>query len=98
MQRRLATLREEGAVIAFWRSDANGQPANNGTKMEAASPGVVHTSPGPLSVCSRGTLHATVIPPKWKGERLWIVAMIGPVAWDDDKVGALRREIIGEAL
>lgn len=31
--------------------------------------GAVHTSPGPLSVYSQGTLHATVLPPKWKGNR-----------------------------
>jgi hypothetical protein len=51
-----------------------------------------------LRICQRGTLHATVVPPKWKGERWWIVAMIGEVAWDDDKCGALTREILGEAV
>jgi hypothetical protein len=97
-RQRLTALRKEGAVIAFWRSDEYGQPSNNGGKIEPAAPGIVHMSPGPLSVCSRGTLHATVVPPKWKGERWWIVAMIGKVAWDDDKCGALKREIIGECI
>ena len=96
-QKRLAVLRQEGATIAFWRSDKNGQPANSGGRIEAAAPGVVHTAPGPLVLCERGTLHATVVPPKWKGERWWIVALIGKVVTDGDKYGALRREILGEA-
>jgi hypothetical protein len=36
-------------------------------------------------------------PEKWKGERLWVVALFGELQFaDDDKVGALEREIIGE--
>ena len=97
-QERLRVAQDAGATIAFWRSDRDGQPANNGGRIEAAAPGVIHTSPGPLSLCSRGTLHATLIPPKWHGDRWWIVAMYGEVAWQDDKCGALRREILGEAL
>jgi hypothetical protein len=59
---------------------------------------VVHTAPGPLNLCNAGTLHATLLPPKWKGERWWVVAMIGEVVGDEEKYGALKREIIGEAL
>ncbi|HZP77499.1 MAG TPA: hypothetical protein VFB45_15250, partial [Pseudolabrys sp.] len=89
-----------GATIAFWRSDARGQPANSGRPIEAAAPGVVHTAPGPLVLCRAGTLHATFLPPKWEGERWWIVAMHGEIVEDgeDNKVGALKREILGEAL
>jgi hypothetical protein len=94
---RLAALRREGATIAFWRSDKNGQSSNGGKKIEPAARGVVHTAPGPLNLCAAGTLHATLLPPKWQGERWWIVALIGEVVGDDDKYGALRREIIGEA-
>ena len=65
---------------------------------EAAAPGVVHTAPGPINLCNAGTLHATLIPPKWKGDRWWIVALLGEVIGDDEKYGALKREIIGEAL
>jgi hypothetical protein len=35
-------------------------------------------------------------PEKWQGERLWVVALYGEVEQQDDKFGALRREIIGE--
>jgi hypothetical protein len=97
-QARLRAAQEAGATLAFWRSDASGQPSNNGGRIEAAAPGVVHTASGPLNLCHRGTLHATLIPPKWKGERWWIVAMHGEVAWEGDKCGALKREILGEAL
>ena len=95
---RLGALRRAGAKIAFWRSDEKGMPSNGGKKIEAAAPGVIHTAPGPLNLCYAGTLHATLIPPKWKGERWWIVGLIGDVVGDGEKFGALRREIIGEAL
>ena len=97
-QKRLTALRSKGATIAFWRSNAEGLPANGGKSIEPAAPGVVHTAPGPLSLCSPGTLHATLLPPQWKGERWWIVALTGKVVHDGDKFGALRREILGEAI
>ena len=46
----------------------------------------------------KGTLHATLIPPKWQGERWWIVALHGKVVGDDEKFGCLEREIVGECL
>ena len=95
---RLAELETQGAKIAFWRSHPTGLPANGGSNVEKAAPGVVHKTAGPLSLCEAGTLHATLIPPKWAGECWWIVALIGEVVGDDDKYGALQREIIGEAL
>jgi hypothetical protein len=87
-----------GATIAFWRSSEKGLPSNGGGKLAPAAPGVIHTAPGPLSLCDRGTLHATLIPPKWKGERYWIVALHGEVIGDEEKYGCLKREILGEAL
>ena len=96
-RKRLLAAKKAKAKIAIWRSDANGQPSNNGGKIEAAAPGVIHTSPGPLNLCNKGTLHATLIPPTWKGERWWVVALHGEVVGDDEKYGCLKREIIGEA-
>jgi hypothetical protein len=96
-RKRLSELRKAGATIAFWRSDTSGQPSNGGKKIEAAAPGVVHTAPGPLNVCHAGTLHATLLPPKWSGERWWIVALTGKIVGDEEKYGALSREILGEA-
>ena len=95
---RLAAAKKLKAKIAIWRSDANGQPSNNGGKIEPAAPGVIHTSPGPLNLCNKGTLHATLIPSKWKGERWWVVALHGEVVGDDEKYGCLKREIIGECI
>src|SRR5579859_7960618 len=98
-QRKQLTLaKKANAKIAFWRSDASGQPANNGSRLQAAAPGVIHIAPGPLKLCTAGTLHATLLPPKWKGERWWVVALHGKVIGDDEKFGCLRREIIGECL
>ena len=97
-QSRLAQLQKSGAKIAFWRSSGSGLPSNGGGAITPAAPGVVHTAPGPLNLCNAGTLHATLIPPQWKGERWWIVALIGEIVGDDEKFGALTREIIGECL
>jgi hypothetical protein len=51
---------------------------------------------GPLELCSRRALHGTLLPPKWPGARLWVVALIGEIVGDEEKYGALEREIIGE--
>ena len=93
---RLRALQDAGARIAFWRSDADGTPANGGRSAPVA-PGLVQEEPGPLrGDCGAGQLHATLLPPKWRGDRWWIVALIGEVREDDAKLWALRREILGE--
>jgi hypothetical protein len=97
-QEKLRAAQDAGLQLAFWRSDKNGQPANRGGPIEAAAPGVVHTTSGPLNLCNPGTLHATLLPPKWQGERCWIVALHGEVVGDEEKYGCLKREILGEAL
>ena len=94
---RLKTLEHFGAKIAYWCSDASGRPANGG-HADPVKVGDVQTEQGPLNLCKKGTLHATLIPPVWKGERWWIVALNGEVVGDDEKYGALEREIIGEVL
>jgi hypothetical protein len=94
---RLTALQAAGALIAYWCSDASGKPCNGG-RGKAVSPGHVDTEKGPLALCERGTLHATQIPPKWQGERLWVVALTGDVIGDEEKFGALSREVIGEAI
>jgi hypothetical protein len=96
-RKRLAQHQAAGATIAYWRSDSRGKPANGGSGV-IAEPGAVHKERGPLNLCSPGTLHATLLPPKWQGERWWIVALIGEVVGDEEKYGALEREIIGECL
>ncbi|MDE2468161.1 MAG: hypothetical protein KGL35_05335, partial [Bradyrhizobium sp.] len=97
-QSRLGQLKAEGATIAFWRSNQAGKACNGGRSSEGVSAGTVESIDGPLRICSRNALHATFIPPKWKGERVWVVALIGEVQFDEDKAGALKREIIGECI
>jgi hypothetical protein len=94
---RLEELNALGARICFWHSKKDGT-AIHGQRLEPAKPGVVHTVKGPLNLCSSGALHATLIPPAWKGDRLWVVALIGETIGDEEKFGALQREIIGECL
>ena len=86
----------DGSVIAFWKSDKDGLPINGGDRSQTATAGLLQEVPGPLRICTDHALHATMKPEKWKGERLWIVALYGEVMWQEDKVAALRREIIGE--
>ncbi|WP_407146288.1 hypothetical protein [Bradyrhizobium sp. ORS 86] len=97
LQARLRELEAQGATIAFWRSDKDGRACNGG-RNTPVQPGTVETIAGPLKICTMRALHATFIPPKWQGERWWIVALIGEVQTDGDKVGALTREVIGECL
>ncbi len=82
--------------LAFWKSNMIGHPCNGGSHSKPSVPGLICREQGPLELCSRGTLHATLNPDEWKGERLWIVALRGEVARDGNKVGALEREIICE--
>ena len=93
---RLDVARSHGARLAYWRSNKDGTPANGGTG-GARKAGDVERIPGPLRLCGGGALHATETPPKWEGKRVWIVALFGEVLDDGDKLGALHREILGEA-
>jgi hypothetical protein len=94
---RLRELQESGAKICYWRSDEEGRACNGGSN-KPVTPGTVEKITGPLQLCTRKALHATLIVPKWTGERVWVVALIGEVQGDEEKFGALQREIIGEAL
>ena len=95
-RKRLQECWNKASAIAFWRSDKNGFPSNGGESNEAAAPGVIHKTSGPLSLCHSGTLHATMKPEEWKGERLWVVALFGEIKCEEGKFGALEREIVGE--
>jgi len=98
-RQRLADLQKSAtATIAFWWSDAHGFACNGGKSEKSAEPGMVEEIAGPLKVCTSRALHATNLPPKWKGKRLWIVALHGETQTNDDKIGALKREIVGECL
>ena len=94
---RLAALKKAGAKICYWCSNQDGTPANGG-RAAPVKVGDIQTEKGPLFLCNEGTLHATLIPPKWHGDRWWIVALKGEVVGDDEKYGALEREILGEAI
>jgi hypothetical protein len=84
------------AVLAFWKSNDDGTPANGGNGM-TARPGLVQAVDGPLTLCTPRALHATFTPQKWKGARTWIVAMYPPIAKEDGKIGSLKREIVMES-
>jgi hypothetical protein len=94
---RLTELRAGGAIIALWKSDAQGRPSNGGSGTVARA-GLREKIAGPLEICTRRALHASQNPTKWEGERLWVVALFGDVQTDDDKYGALEREILGECV
>ena len=95
---RFDAVEKSGATIAFWLSGNDGQPSNGGNQIEVAAPGIIHTTLGPLQLCEAGTLHATLLPPRWQGDRWWIVALHGEVVGNPEKYGCLKREILGECL
>jgi hypothetical protein len=98
----LQRLIDSGATIAYWCSDAHGRPANHAMERPwewTARPGLVQTVDGPLKTCCPRALHATFEPHRWRGTRVWVVGLVGKVMADQDgKLGALRREIVGEVL
>jgi hypothetical protein len=94
---RLDAARAVGATIAYWRSNSEGR-ASNGGRNDPVHAGLIETTDGPLNLCTKRALHATLQPRKWKGERLWVVALHGEVKDGGDKMGALKREILFEAL
>ena len=96
LRTRFEDLRNSGAFLGFWKSSKDGKPSNGGQSYDAARHGLIQEVQGPLKICSANALHATLQPDKWSGERLWIVALLGDVQIQEDKAGALRREIIGE--
>jgi hypothetical protein len=82
------------AEIAFWRSDAEGNPVNGGSFSVPVSVGRVEEIKGPLKICTNRALHGTLDPKQWKGERWWIVALHHPVQIQGDKIGSLKRTIL----
>lgn len=84
---------KKGWTLAYWCSDQFGRPCNGGTG-PAVTPLEIQTETGG-SICEPGTLHATLLPHRWKGSRVWIVALENPVS-DGGKFGAKQRAIIGE--
>ena len=94
LQLNLATYAD--CFIAFWKSDKDGLPSNGGGGSVPAFAEMKQKIDGPLQLCTRNALHATLHPEKWKGERLWVVALKGELAIADDKIGALEREILAE--
>ena len=97
-QNRLLQLMEDKvATIAYWCSDSNGKPTNGGKELPSVYPGLIQEIEGKLVFC-KNALHATFTPHLWKGSRVWIVALSGEVIKEEDKLGARRREILGEVL
>ena len=91
-----AKIEAAGAKLAYWRSDAKGLPSNGGSSNVPASVGIIEEVAGPLQVCTRHALHATLAPWNYQGERCWVVALYGEVQEQGDKLGALKREILAE--
>jgi hypothetical protein len=87
---------EPNTILAYWRSTIDGRPANGGGGTKAVV-GLVEEIDGPLNICTKKALHGTLNPPKWMGEKIWIVALYQPVQVDGDKIASLKRKIISEA-
>jgi len=93
---RLDALKAAGAVLAFWRSGPSGCPTNHPGDRTPRSAGAIEHVQGPLLLCSKRALHATLNPAAWRGDRLWVVALYPPVETDGDTLGSLKREIVCE--
>jgi len=85
----------KNAVLAFWRSAADGRPANGG-KGPPRRVGMTEIAEGPLRICTRHALHGTLLPWAWRGERLWVVALFEPIVQAENKLASLKRKIIAD--
>jgi hypothetical protein len=94
--KRVSLLRKAKVIFAYWRSTENGEPANGG-KGTKAKVGLVEEIKGPLQICTANALHGTLNPPKWRGSKIWVVALYPPYVQQEDKIGSLKREIVCEA-
>ena len=94
----LRRLMRDGAVIAYVVTDKHGRPSNGGpaTREWQVRSGLVQTVQGPLEICGPRALHGTRSPHKWFDERVWVAGFVGEVQKEEDKIGSLQREIIGE--
>ena len=94
-----ALVNDPNVTLAFYCSDQHGRPANGGSKDPkwTCFSGAVHEIEGPLQIC-KNALHATFEPHCWLGSRVWVVALSRFVMHTTTKLGALRREVIGEIL
>lgn len=98
--KRLNECLDNGDTIAFWCSDAKGQPCNGGTTIVPAETGdiislkeVSHTT-----LCTSDALHGTLVPNEFVGPRVWVCAFRHDVKKNNNKVGAITREYLGEIL
>lgn len=95
-EKKAKELEQAGAILAFWWSDKDGKPCNSGTG-GPRKVGMIEEEKGPLVPCQKGALHATLDPTRWRGERIWVVAMYPPIRHvDGDKVASLKREILAD--
>lgn len=83
----------EGFVYAFCKTNEDGTPSNGGSGT-ICKEGAVHEVEGPLKICTKNALHATIDVNKWDGEALWLVKMYEPVVMEGDKIGSLKREVV----
>jgi len=94
----LRRLMRSGAEIAYVVTDRHGRPANGGPSNREwqVRAGLVQKIDGPLKICTKNALHGTLQPHRWKGERVWLAGFVGELQREEDKIGCLHREIIGE--
>lgn len=91
-----AAAESQGALLAFWKSKNDGTPSNGG-RGDKRKAGTTEEELGELSpYCGDGQMHATLTPLKWKGSKLWVVALYPPFKIQEDKAWSKKREIICE--
>ena len=89
----LKPYQRAGVTVAFWKSTADGRPANGGSGTKAVV-GATEEIEGPLKLCTSRALHGTTHPLRWKGEHWWIVELHHPVQRNEDKIGSLKRTFV----
>ena len=102
-------MRAQGVALAYWRSNSDLTSANGGDGgrvMTMRAIGQVEVESGyqmdgtPPPLCVSGTLHASMRPQDWRGERLWVVGLYPPVTVGtgdhEGKFGSRKRVLLAE--
>jgi len=93
-------LADPDVTVTYWCSDQWGGPANHdvgghGAEWRARPYRIDELDAASLDVCTASALHGTDAPHRWRGVRVWVVALFRAIA-DDGKYAATKRQIIGE--
>jgi len=94
-------LKDKNCTLAYYLTTKDGfplySPNKKGWRVRSGLVQEVHPSNGQIIPCSANALHATFDVKSWAvlNCKIWVVAMVGKIVEEQNKICALKRRIIG---